>query len=139
MVHSAPPGHKDQRLIDIFCLRELSLVLLLAIIATAIFGTRAFLFGFLYGVTLFLVNGLFLVEMGKLISQHQSRQVASKIAVVGFIGRYLFLAVMLVIAAYLPQVDILAVCAGLLFTQLVFFLLLVILLVTRHPQRGKRV
>ncbi|MCD5417382.1 hypothetical protein LR021_03325 [Candidatus Bipolaricaulota bacterium] len=125
-VKPSTPERRDQKFVDFFCLRELSLVLFLAIAAVALFGTRAHLFGFLYGVVLFLINGLFLLETGKLISQNRSRQVASKIAVIGFIGRYLFLAVMLVAAAYLSPVDLLAACAGLLFAQSIFYLSLII-------------
>jgi hypothetical protein len=119
-------GQKEQSFIDLFNLRKLSIILILAVIVMAVLGTKTFLFGFLYGVVLFLINCLFLVEGGKLISQVRSRQSARKLALLGFIGRYLFLAVMLIIAAFLPQVNILAACVGLLFAQSTFYLLLLI-------------
>jgi len=114
---------------DFISLFRLPIYLLVTSVAGIVLGSlgigRAAI-GLLIGVFLYVANLFFLYEGGKSLLSASSRRNGKRIAILGSIGRMLFLAVALVFVLRIGLVAFVAACGGLLAGQVNLQLVLLI-------------
>lgn len=107
----------DSGFISLFRLPSYLLVTSVAGIVLGSLGLGMVAVGLLIGVSLYIVNLIFLYEGGKSLLSSESRRNSRMIAMASSLGRMLFLAVALVFVLRIGFVTFVAACGGLLAGQ----------------------